>query len=114
MDQRAHPVDYRFLLANERTFLAWVRTALSLQVAGLGVLQFLTSSSDAVRYVLGLGLVLVGSYVSATGYLRYYRNERLIRAGDDLTRVRASVLVAGAVMVLPLLAALALGYAALS
>ena len=44
------PVDYRYLLANERTFLAYLRTALSLQVAGLGVLQFLTHGSDAVRY----------------------------------------------------------------
>jgi putative membrane protein len=114
MDQPAPPVDYRFLLANERTFLAWIRTALSLQVAGLAVLQFLTSSNDVVRYLLGLGLVLVGSSVSLTGYLRYYRNERLIRAGQDLTRVRASVLVAGAVIALPLLAALTLGYAALT
>ena len=62
------PVDYRFLLANERTFLAYVRTALALQVAGLGVLQFLTHGHDAVR-PLGLVLVLAGSFVGspATG-----------------------------------------------
>jgi putative membrane protein len=43
------PVDARFLLANERTFLAYVRTALSLQVAGLAVLQFLTEADQVVR-----------------------------------------------------------------
>ena len=32
--------DYRFSLANERTLLAWVRTALALDVAGLGVIRF--------------------------------------------------------------------------
>ena len=53
------PVDYRFLLANERTFLAYVRTALALQVAGLGVLQFLTQARDGLR--VGLGVLLVGS-----------------------------------------------------
>jgi putative membrane protein len=102
------PVDYRFLLANERTFLAWLRTALSLQVAGLGVLQFLTHGHDSVRYVLGLGLVVTGSYVGVVSFRRYYSNERAIRAGEDLTRVRSSVLVVLAVVLLPLLAAVAL------
>jgi putative membrane protein len=101
-------VDYRFLLANERTFLAWLRTALSLQIAGLGVLQFLTHGHDTVRYVLGLGLVMTGSYVGVVSFRRYYSNERAIRAGEDLTRVRSSVFVVVAVVVLPLLAAIVL------
>ena len=46
-------VDYRFLLANERTFLAYLRTALSLQVAGLAVLQFLTKGHSSLRLTLG-------------------------------------------------------------
>ena len=33
--------DARFTLANERTFLAWNRTALALVVAGLGIVQLL-------------------------------------------------------------------------
>ena len=101
-------VDYRFLLANERTFLAWLRTALSLQVAGLGVLQFLTHGHDTVRFVLGVGLVVTGSYVGVVSYRRYYGNERAIRAGEDLTRVRSSVFVVLAVVALPLVAAVAL------
>jgi len=108
MDEQPGTVDARFLLANERTFLAWIRTALALQVAGLGVLQFLTHGHGTVRYVLGLGLVVVGSFVGATGYRRYYRNDRDIRAGRDLTTVRSSALVAGAVIVLPFLAAVVL------
>ena len=107
-------VDYRFLLANERTFLAWIRTALSLQIAGLGVLQFLTHGHDFVRYTLGLGLVLAGSYVGLTGYLRYYANEKAIRAGADLTRIRASVIVVIAVVVLPPVAGLVLALTAAS
>lgn len=105
-------VDYRFLLANERTFLAWIRTALSLQIAGLGVLQFLTHGHDFVRYTLGIGLVLAGSYVGLTGYLRYYANEKAIRAGEDLTRIRASVIVVIAVVVLPPVAGLVLALTA--
>ena len=33
--------DPRFTFANERTFLAWSRTALALVVAGLGIVQLL-------------------------------------------------------------------------
>ncbi len=32
--------DYRFTLANERTFLAWIRTALALMAGAVGVDQF--------------------------------------------------------------------------
>ena len=112
MDQQPEPTDYRFLLANERTFLAWIRTALSLQIAGLGVLQFLTHGHDAVRYTLGVSLVVVGSYVGTAGYVRYHHNEQAIRANEDLTNIRSSVFVAAAVIVLPLVAALALALAA--
>ena len=113
MDEQPEPTDYRFLLANERTFLAWIRTALSLQIAGLGVLQFLTHGDDAVRYTLGVSLVVAGSYVGTTGYLRYYRNERAIRANEDLTSIRSSAVVAAAVIVLPLLAAIVLAIVAI-
>lgn len=102
------PVDYRFLLANERTFLAYVRTALALQVAGLGVLQFLTHGQGAVRYGLGLGLVLAGSYVGITGYHRFRTNDRAIRAGTEMHTPQSTALLAVAVALLPLVAALVL------
>lgn len=98
-------VDYRFLLANERTFLAYVRTALSLQVAGLGVLQFLTQGHDALRVLLGTALVLVGSYVGLTGYLRFRDNERTIRSGEQMPTPRSTSVIAVAVVAVPLVAA---------
>jgi putative membrane protein len=101
-------IDYRFLLANERTFLAYVRTALALQIAGLGALQFLTKSPDAVRLFLGLSLVLVGSYVGLAGYLRCRNNERSIRTGGDIPAAASSSVITVAVVVAPLAAALLL------
>lgn len=101
-------VDYRFLLANERTFLAYVRTALSLQIAGLGVLQFLTAGDDALRIVLGVLLVAIGSYVGLAGYLRWKDNERSIRTGAEMHAPRSATPVAAAVVLVPLLAALLL------
>lgn len=99
------PADYRFLLANERTFLAYVRTALSLQVAGLGVLQFLTHGHGVVRIALGLVLVVAGSVVGLGGYQRYIANERAIRAGEEMGTARTTSLVTVAVAVVPLIAA---------
>jgi putative membrane protein len=98
--------DYRFLLANERTFLAYVRTAVALDVAGFGILQFLTHSQDAVRVVFGIAMVLAGSFVGMVGYRRFRRNEQTIRADGDMTTARSPVLLALAVGVLPMVAAL--------
>ncbi|MFE3759101.1 YidH family protein [Nocardia tengchongensis] len=62
-----HEPDYRFTLANERTFLAWVRTALGLLAGGIAVSQFYTSTLlwhkaiGAVCIVLA-GLIAVGAF----------------------------------------------------
>lgn len=97
--------DYRYLFANERTFLAYVRTGLALQVAGLGALQFLTHGHDAVRFALGLALVATGSYTGLSGLLRMRRNERAIRAGEDISPSFTGTVVVAIVVVVPLVAA---------
>lgn len=96
--------DYRFVLANERTFLAYVRTALALQVAGLGVLQFLTAGRGVLSEVFGMSLVLVGSYVGAVGYLRWRKNERAIRTGAEIEPSVLPSVLSAAVVVAPLVA----------
>jgi putative membrane protein len=104
----AHPhpgPDYRFLLANERTFLAYVRTALSLQVAGLAVLQFFTGGHAAVRIGLGIALVAAGSFAGVAGWLRFRHNDRRIRAGLPLPSPHASLAVVTVVAAVPLVAA---------
>ncbi len=99
------PADYRYLLANERTFLAYVRTALALQVAGLGVLQFLTHSHTVVRVGLGVALVLTGSVLGFSGYRRFMTNERAIRRGLEMHTARATIVITLAVAIVPLVAA---------
>jgi putative membrane protein len=108
------PVDNRFLLANERTYLAYVRTALSLQIAGFGVLQFLTHGQDAVRYTLGVTFVVAGSFTGLVGVRRWRANERAIRAGRDIGPARGAVVAAAAVVAVPLMAAVALAVVALT
>jgi putative membrane protein len=106
--------DVRFLLANERTFLAYVRTGLALQIAGLGVLQFLTQAPDAVRLPLGAAMVVLGSVLSLTGQRRWRRNDAAIRSGEDLPPVRTARVVSVLVAVVPALAAVVLVVLALA
>jgi len=105
------PADYRFLLANERTFLAYVRTALAFQVAGLAALQFLTHGHAGLRIGLGLLLVGTGSYLALAGYLRFQANERSIRSGEEMHVARSTAPVTIAVVGVPLIAAVVLALA---
>ena len=73
--------DARFLLANEHTLLAWIRTALTLQAGGLGVLEF--ASEVEARGVIGVGLLLLGAAAGLAGYRRY-------RGADADTALRAA------------------------
>jgi putative membrane protein len=102
------PADARFLLANERTFLAYVRTALALQVAGLGALQFLTRGHVVVRVGLGLVLVATGSAVAMWARRERAQNEHAIRTGTDVSHSPAGSVVVGVVTVVPLVAAVLL------
>ncbi|MEU1021518.1 DUF202 domain-containing protein, partial [Streptomyces sp. NPDC005904] len=52
--------DYRFSLANERTFLAWLRTALALIGGGFAVDQFLPDLRRGWRIGLALALLAAG------------------------------------------------------
>lgn len=77
--------DYRFSLANERTFLAWVRTGLALIGGGLAVAQFLPPLAvPYAREALAITLMMLGGGVSLRAVDHWARNERAMRLGRDL------------------------------
>jgi putative membrane protein len=76
--------DPRFTLANERTFLAWIRTALALVAAGIGVEALLHDVDPVARQLLAVVLVGSGVAVSATAFHRWYRAELALRRRDPL------------------------------
>ena len=76
--------DPRFTLANERTFLAWVRTGLALSAAGLAAVEFLSSQHEWVRLVIGLPLILLGAATALTSHGRWEANERAMRLSRPL------------------------------
>jgi putative membrane protein len=77
--------DYRFTLANERTFLAWVRTSLSLMAGSIAVVQLLPPFKIAgARSLLGILLALIGIGTSLFAYARWTANERAMRMSHRL------------------------------
>jgi putative membrane protein len=79
--------DVRFTYANERTFLAWNRTALALIATGVAATQLLPSFHVANgRRILGLPLVALGAVVAATSFLHWRANQRAMRRGEPLPR----------------------------
>jgi putative membrane protein len=100
--------DYRFTLANERTFLAWVRTSLALMAAGVAVVQFVPGL-DVIRHLLGFILIGLGGAVATVAYAHWERNERAMRLGERLPHSAVPRLVAFA---LALIAFVALGMVA--
>ncbi len=103
--------DPRFTFANERTFLAWSRTALALVVAGLGVVQLLPPFPGVPwgRHVLGVPLIVFGALVAVTAYREWTKSQWAMRHGQPLPRsimpvimavIIAAMAVASAVVVL--------------
>ena len=88
-------VDARFLLANERTLLAWVRTGLTLLAGGGGLAQF--GEDVQGGGVLSAVLVLLGIAAAATGGLRYRQADRALRRGELPHGGRTPDLLAAAV-----------------
>ena len=81
--------DYRFTLANERTFLAWIRTSLALIAGGVAVVQFLPAFGIAgVRHALSVVLTAGGGVLAVLAVTRWQRVQAAMRDGRDLPPTR--------------------------
>jgi len=106
-DDRGSILDYRYTLANERTFLAWTRTSLALAAGGLGAIGLIEDLY--AKEILGLLLLGLSVITAVVAYRRWLANERAMRAERPLPTSRlptvlavgtALVGVVGAVLVL--------------
>lgn len=86
--------DYRFSLANERTFLAWIRTVLGFLAAGIGLDQVTPNfSTPVIREALALTLCLTAGVLAIYSYLRWLRNEKAMRLKLDLPCTRGLLVI---------------------
>lgn len=93
--------DYRFTLANERTFLAWIRTALAFMAGAVGIEQFSPQLSSAeLRIGISTMLLVAASMMGYTAWRRWRRNEYAMRLESNLPYTRALVILAALMVVL--------------
>jgi putative membrane protein len=79
LEQTGSDPDPRFTFANERTFLAWNRTALALIAAGLAVAQFLKFNLHGLRLIIAVPLIVLGAALALLSYLHWEDSERAMR-----------------------------------
>jgi putative membrane protein len=76
--------DPRFTLANERTLLAWLRTSLAMQAAGIAAEAFAVPQDPVLRRALVVAVVAVGALICINAFLRWARAERALRQAKAL------------------------------
>jgi putative membrane protein len=103
-DEGGTEPDYRFTLANERTFLAWLRTALGLLAGGVAVHQLIPRPA-VLSTVLAALCVLLAAALSATAYPRWRRVQIAMRAGEPLPRSTMMVALTCGILLLTVAAA---------
>jgi putative membrane protein len=106
---RGSEPDARFTLANERTFLAWIRTALALIAGGVALEVLGLDLHEGFRLAASLVLVAVGILTPALAWMGWMRTERALRESRPLPSsllgvvLGAAVTLAGALVLLAIL-----------
>jgi putative membrane protein len=109
VDRQPSQPDYRFTLANERTFLAWLRTALALVAAGVAVVQLMPEFAiTGARDVVGVVLAVFGTAVAAAAIDRWRRVQRAMERAEPLPRTLMPLLLGTALAVLGVVVAVLL------
>ena len=93
--------DPRFTFANERTFLAWNRTALALIAGGLAAAQLLDVGVRGTRLLIALPFIVLGAAIAVGGFMRWRANEVAMRKQAPLpaSRLAPAVLGVGAAVI---------------
>jgi putative membrane protein len=86
-------------LANERTYLAWLRTGLALMAVGVAAERVLPAEGIIwARQLIGVSLILAGVLTAGLARWRWRRVDRAVRAGDPIPQPALGYLVAVAIV----------------
>jgi putative membrane protein len=95
-------------LANERTFLAWVRTSLAMMAGGVVLQTVATPLPSGLRQGLSVLLVLSGGSLALLAWRRWAAVETAMRTGAPIPAFRSAVVISTVLAVSALLLAVAL------
>lgn len=103
--------DARFTLANERTFLAWIRTSLALVAGGIAVEAFTAELFfPELRKTVSVLLLLLGLVTAGGSFFRWLNVERAMRRQTPLPApLIAPILAAGGALVAAVLIVFVIG-----
>jgi putative membrane protein len=90
-------VDYRFTLANERTYLAWIRTAVALLAGGVAAAKALDFDHEAVRWAIAVPPMAAGALLALEARRRLRAYAAAMERGAPLPVGRRPGLMAVAV-----------------
>lgn len=100
--------DPRISLANERTFLAWIRTAVALFAAGVAIEALNLAIDPGLRIAAAVLFVALGSVATVQSWLGWAHSERSLRHGSALPGPSLSAVVTGGVLLAMALVAIGL------
>lgn len=103
--------DARFSLANERTALAWLRTALALVAGGVALTTLASfTQGDRLLDVLAAIACIAGGVLAVSAIVQWRKSERALRLGEPLPPPKLLPVLA---LGISLIAVLLAGYAAI-
>ncbi|MGV8966657.1 MAG: YidH family protein [Cellulomonas sp.] len=100
--------DARFSLANERTFLAWIRTSLALLGGGVALESLALGMHPGFRLAASVVLILTGMLTPLQAWIGWSRTERALRLGTALPAAMFALPIGIAVVVVGVLVFLGL------
>lgn len=90
--------DYRFTLANERTFLAWLRTSLAMLAGAVALVHVVADGEPtASERLVSVLLAVIGVGVCLSSVRRWRRVQQAMRRGLDLPASRDPIYLGTAV-----------------
>jgi putative membrane protein len=100
--------DPRFSLANERTFLAWIRTSLALVAAGVALEALAVPVSPPLRFTAAVVFVLLGLVAAIRAWFGWAGSERSLRMQQALPGVGLGIVIASGITIAVVIVAIGL------
>jgi putative membrane protein len=72
---RDHMATQRTIFANERTLMAYLRTAITIMVGGFAAIKF---SNDLYLEIIGIAIIPIGVILAIYSFMRYRNKQKLI------------------------------------